>query len=194
MLEAHAFNISAPTLWTHTKCFQFIHWQECVKPLCKPGMGIGKSAWGVLTEPEWPRSRGCQGPGGVQGQCPAGGSRGAEPPGWKRIWVFWRPVSCLSVHRNCENHFFFFLPWSWRSEPTFHYFLYHPILKTTNIKSDNQDHKLYSFPLEHFKIYMCMSHDLPYYQSWDDSSSPTSYKQFINYEKSLMKVLCLQIL
>ena len=53
---------------------------------------------------------------------------------------------------------------------------------------------MYQFPLEHFKIYVCMSHDLPDYQSWDDSSSTKSYEQFINYEKSLLKVLCLQIL
>ena len=39
-----------------------------------------------------------------------------------------------------------------------------------------------------------MSHDLPDYQSWDDSSSNKSYEQLINYEKSLLKVLCLQIL
>ena len=60
------------------------------------------------TEPKWPGSRGHLGPGGVQGQCPAGVFRVAKPPGRKRIWVFWRPVCSPSVHRNCENHSFVF--------------------------------------------------------------------------------------
>ena len=107
------------------------------------GMGIGKSAWGVLTEPEWLGSRGHQGPGGVQGQRPIGRSRGEKPPGRKRIWVFWRPVCCLSVHRNCENHFFFFCLEVEDQNQHFITFSITPIFKTTNIKSDSQDHKIY---------------------------------------------------
>ena len=139
------------------------------------------------TEPKWPGSRGHLDPGGVQGQRPAGGSRVEKPPCRKQIWVFWRPVCCLSVHRNCENHFCFCF---WleveTSESTFHYFLCHTNQlkknnnKTTNIKSDSQDHKIYQFPSEHFKIYVCMSHNLPDYQSGADSSFTKSYEQFID--------------
>ena len=44
-------------------------------------------------------------PVGCRGNAPLGVRGGAKPPSQKRFWVFWRPVCCLSVHRNCENQF-----------------------------------------------------------------------------------------
>ena len=129
-------------------------------------MGIRQSAWVVLSlngRGPWGRL----GPGGVQGQCPAGVFRVAKPPGRKRIWVFWRPVCSPSVHRNCENHSFVCALKLKHQNQHFSTFSVTPsnFFKTTNIKSDSQDHKIYRFPLALFKIYACMSHDLPDYQS-----------------------------
>ena len=63
------------------------------------------------TEPKWPGSMGRLGPSGVQGQCPTGGSRGAKPPGRKRIWVFLETsLLPLSAQTLWKLFFFWFLP------------------------------------------------------------------------------------
>ena len=78
------------------------------------------------TEPKWP------------------GSRGANPPSRKRIWVFRRPVCCLSVHRNCEKLFCCFVFCLQASEPTFHYFLHH-INQFLKLPTYNQAAKVTNF-------------------------------------------------
>ena len=138
-------------------------------------MGTGKNAWGLLSPNGW-------GPGATPRQ---GVERGQAPRPKTNLGhletsllplsaqKLWKPVFPPLEVEDQNQHFITF-----SSTPMF---------KTTNIKADSQDHKIYSFPLEHFKIYVSMSHDLPHYQSWDDSSSTKSYEQFINYEKASWK-------
>ena len=82
--------------------------EKWLETVCKLGHGNWKKCLGS-TEPKWLGFRGRLGPGWAQGERPAGGSTGVKPRGRKRIWVFWRPICCLSVHRNCEKHCFFAL-------------------------------------------------------------------------------------
>ena len=109
-----------------------------------------------------------------------GGPGGQSPPGQKRIWVFGDQFAASQCTEIVKTIFFFCLEVEDQNQH-FNTFSITPIFKTTNIKSDSQDHKIYRFPLEYFKIYVCMSHDLPITA---DSSSTKSYEQFINYEKA----------
>ena len=86
-------------------------------------MGIGQSAWGVLTESEWLGSRGRQGPGGVLGQRPAGGSRGQSPPAENDFGYFGDQFAASQCTEIVKTIFFCLEVEA--SEPTFHYFLYH---------------------------------------------------------------------
>ena len=95
-----------------------------------------------------------------------GGPGGQSPPGQKRIWVFgdqFAASQCTEV----VKHFLLLFSALKLKHQNQHFITFSiiPIFKTTNIKLDSQDHKIYQFPLEHFKIYVCMSHDLPDYQS-----------------------------
>ena len=123
---------------------------------------------------------GCRGNALVQG--------GWSPPAKNKFGYFgdqFAACRCTEIVKTI----FLFLPWTWsiRINISLLSLSHQPIFKTTNIKSDSQDHKNYLFPLEHFKIYVSMSHDLPHYKSWDDSSSTKSYEQFINYENASWK-------
>ncbi|WP_419600937.1 hypothetical protein, partial [Thiolapillus sp.] len=69
----------------------------------------GQSAWGVLTEPEWLGSRGRQGPGGVLGQRPAGGSRGQSPPAENDFGYFgdqFAASQCTEIMKTIKKNFF----------------------------------------------------------------------------------------
>ena len=111
--------------------------QTIVQGNCLSGMGIEKKCLGS-TEPKWLGSSGCLGPGGVQGQCPAGASRGAKPPpptpGQKRIWVFgdqFVASQCTEIVKTLL--FFSLLPWSIRANISLLSLSHPPIFKTTNI-------------------------------------------------------------
>ena len=141
------------------------------------------------TKPKWPESRGRLGPGGVQGQTPCWGVKGLSPLAENKFGYFGDQFVASQCTEIMKKKFFFFFE---ASKPTFHYFLQHTNqffkLPTYKLLSDSQGHKMYYFPLEHFSIYTCMSHDLPDYQSWQFFQFSTKrYEQYINYEKAPWK-------
>ena len=116
-------------------------------------------------EPKWPGSRGSLGPSGVQGQCPAGGPGGQSPLAEIKFGYFGDQFAASQCTEIVKTIFFVLALKLKHQNQHFITFSITPIFKTTNIKSESQDHKIYQFPLEHFKIYVCVSHDLPDYQS-----------------------------
>ena len=91
----------------------YVSWAVYLNAPCVPTLKTAVSleenqAWEfekVLGE-YWASMAGVQGPPrpwwGAGANTLLGG-QGAKPPGWKQIWVFWRPVCCLPVHRNHEK-------------------------------------------------------------------------------------------
>ena len=115
-----------------------------------------------------------QGPGaakvpvGCRGNALLGGTEGQSPPAENEFGYFGDQFAASQCTEIVKTIFFFFFALKLKHQNQhFSTFSVTPsnFFKTTNIKSDSQDHKIYQSPLEHFKIYVCMSHDLPDYQS-----------------------------
>ena len=111
--------------------------------------GLPRPRWGSGAMPRW----------GVQG--------GKAPWSKTNLGFFFGDQFAASQCTEIVKTIFCFCLEVETSESTFHYFLCHTNQFFLNYqhKIRQQDHTIYQFPLEHFKIYVCMSHDLPDYQS-----------------------------
>ena len=91
--EVH-LSLSPPSLRVMgiVACIRYGKWKKC----------LGS------TKPEWLGSRGPQGPGGVQGQCPAGGTRGAKPLIENKFGYFGDQFAASQCTEIVKTIFFFF--------------------------------------------------------------------------------------